>query len=184
MALPEPEGLTATQLRSHRLALRLLLPLTIALAIIVVPLYVLYDVAKVDGPSMLPTLADREYLLITRGWPQPHRGDVVVIHWTHEGVTEELVKRVIGLPGDTLSITGDYVLVNGADEAFQHRIIARALQPAFDVTVPAETVFVMGDNRTISYDGRFIGPLPIAAIHGRVVAVWAPIGHVRVVPSP
>jgi signal peptidase I len=184
MALPEPEDLTPRQLRSHRLAGRLLLPL-IALAIaIIVPLYLLYDVGQVSGPSMVPTLIDREYLLITRGWQHPQRGDIVVLHWTHDGVTEEIVKRVVGLPGDSVSVRGDFVTVNGKPESFDHKILAAARTPIEDLTVPADSVFAMGDNRPISLDSRFIGSLPLSAIHGRVVAVWAPVTRMRVVPSP
>jgi hypothetical protein len=71
MALPEPENLTPRQLLSHRIALRMLLPLLLLLVAIVVPLYVLYDFSQVSGDSMVPTLLNREYLLTTRGWPQP-----------------------------------------------------------------------------------------------------------------
>lgn len=184
MSLPEPEGLSRAQLRSHRLALRLLLPLLVVLAVIVTPLYILYDVAKVDGPSMLPTLSSGEYMLITRGWPSPHRGDIVVLHWDHDGTTEEIVKRVVGLAGDTVAVEGDHVTVNGAREEFPHALIAGAVRTRFSTTVPANTVFVCGDNRMVSLDSRFIGPLPVSGIHGRVVAVWAPVGRMRVVPSP
>ncbi len=185
MALPDPEGLTPVQLRSHRQALRLLLPLLAILLAIVVPLYVLYDVAKVDGPSMEPTLFSREYLLITRGRIAPKRGDIVVLTWTHDATSEEIVKRVVGLPGDIVSIDGDHALVNGAAEPFPHRILAAPeTGQHLSGRVPTGTVFVMGDNRSVSLDSRFIGPLPIAAIHGRVVAVWAPVTRMRVVPSP
>jgi signal peptidase I len=184
MSLPEPEGLTRAQLRSHRLALRLLIPLLLVLATIVTPLYVLYDVAKVDGTSMLPTLSSGEYMLITRGWKVPERGDVVVLKWSHDGITEEIVKRVIGLAGDTVAVEGDHFTVNGAQEAFPHEILAGPVRVRLTLVVPPNTVFVSGDNRAVSLDSRFIGPLPLSGIHGRVVAVWAPLDRMRVVPSP
>jgi len=184
MSLPDPEGLTPVQARSHRLALRLLIPLVVLLLVIVTPLYVLYDVEKVDGASMLPTLSNAEYLLITRGWPSPRRGDILAIEWKHDGITENIIKRVVGLPGDVVSVEGDVVRVNGAPEAFPHRILAGPGRVRLTTTVPAGSVFVCGDNRPISLDSRYIGPLPIAGIHGRVVAVWAPVNRMRVVPSP
>jgi len=184
VTLPVPDGLSPAQARSHRLALRLLIPLMIVLAVIVLPLYVLYDVAKVDGPSMLPTLSSGEYMLITRGWSSPRRGDIVVLNWQHDGITEEIVKRVVGLAGDTVAVDGDNVLVNGAKEAFPHQIIAGPVRVRFTTVVPANTVFVCGDNRAISLDSRFIGPLPLSGVHGRAVAVWAPVDRMRVVPSP
>jgi signal peptidase I len=184
MSLPEPEGLTRRQLRSHRIAVRLVIPLLVLLTVIVTPLYVLYDVGKVDGPSMLPTLSDAEYLLITRGWSSPRRGDVVVVRWTHDRATEELVKRVVGLAGDTIAVDGDTVTVNGATESFPHGVLTGPSRRAFTTTVPAGTVFLCGDNRIVSLDSRYIGPLPVSNIHGRVVAVWAPVDRMRVVPSP
>jgi signal peptidase I len=184
VSLPEPEGLTRRQLRSHRLAVRLLIPLLILLAAIVTPLYLLYDVGKVDGPSMQPTLENAEYLLITRGWSSPRRGDVVVVRWSHDGTTEELVKRIVALPGDTVAVEGDHVTVNGAKESFTHRIIVGPVRVRLTVVVPPDTVFVCGDNRANSLDSRFIGPLPLSGIHGRVVAVWAPVDRMRVIPSP
>jgi signal peptidase I len=178
--------LTAAQQRSHRLALRLLIPLMILLAVIVVPLYVLYDSARVSGPSMVPTLEDGEYLLITRGWSRPARGDVVVVTITDPGgTTEELVKRVVALPGDTVFVQGDTVQVNGAPEGFRHEtVVSAATDPAFTIIVPPGRVFAMGDNRPVSDDSRDLGPLAIADVHGAVVAVWWPITRVRPIAAP
>jgi signal peptidase I len=184
MALPEPEGLTPSQLRSHRLAVRLVVPLLVLLVAIVLPLYLLYDVSQVSGTSMVPTLQNGERLLITRGWSSPRRGDIVVLHWTHGGTTEEIVKRVIGLPGDAVRVRGDFALVNGKPEQFDHKILAVSEQISIDMTVPPGSFFFMGDNRPVSLDSRFIGVLPITAIHGRAVAVWSPVTRMRVVPSP
>ncbi len=185
MDMSVPEGLTPRQLRSHRIAGKLLLPLLALLVAVIVPLYALYDVGQVSGPSMNPTLVDREYLLITHGWPQPHRGDIVVLRWSHDGITEEIVKRVIGLPGDKVSVRGDFVTVNGKPESFQHEVLASPDRPiSGDLVVGKGLFFFMGDNRAVSLDSRFIGPLPLSTIHGRVVAVWAPVTRMRVVPSP
>jgi signal peptidase I len=180
----DPEGLTEAQLRSHRLSRRLVLPLFVLLLAIVLPLYVLYDVSQVSGESMVPTLRNTEYLLLTRGWPSPRRGDVIVVRIDTPPGPQEIVKRVVGLPGDTVSVRGDYVTVNGAPEQFEHAIIAAPENIVDDLTVPDGFVYVLGDNRPVSSDSRFLGPQPISAIHGRVVAVWWPITRMRVVPSP
>ncbi|MDO8915081.1 MAG: signal peptidase I, partial [Coriobacteriia bacterium] len=114
----------------------------------------------------------------------PSRGDVVTVRWTHDGVTEELIKRVVALAGDTIAVDGDIVMVNGAKESFPHGVLTGPSRRAFTMTVPKGTVFLCGDNRIVSLDSRYIGPLPVSNIHGRVVAVWAPIDRMRVVPSP
>jgi signal peptidase I len=179
--------LTERQARSHRLATKLLLPLIVLLASILLPLYVVFDTSKVDGPSMIPTLQDREYLLITRGWATPARGDVVVVTFRDpaDGTVGEIVKRVVALGGDKVSVRGDVAFVNGAKETFNHQVMeAQTRFPVFDSVVPSGTVFLMGDNRPISDDSRHLGPLPVADVHGKVVAVWGPIDRVRLIPSP
>ena len=178
--------LNEAQQRSHRLALRLILPLTILLAIIVVPLYLIYDVSKVEGHSMLPTLRNGDYLLITRGIDKPRRGDVLVIHVKNpDGSVSEIVKRAVGLAGDRGSVQGDYVTVNGRPEQFDHlAYFATSQWPTADVVIPPGYVYVLGDNRPVSSDSRFIGALSLGDIHGKVVAVWFPVGRMRLVPSP
>jgi signal peptidase I len=180
----ELEGLTEGQLRSHRISRFMLLPLLALLATIVLPLYVLYDTSQVSGDSMVPTLGNTEYLLLTRGWPKPRRGDVIVLTIDLGHGPENIIKRIVALPGDTVSVRGDYVTVNGAPEEFQHPILAAREDIVRDLIVPAGFIYVLGDNRPISADSRFIGPQPISAIHGRVVAVWWPVTRMRVVPSP
>jgi signal peptidase I len=185
MPLLDPQELSPNQMKSHRTAVRLVIPLLVLLAAIVIPLYVLYDVSQVSGPSMEPTLLNKDYLLITRGWAHPRRGDVVVLTWVHGGTSEEILKRVVALGGDSISVSGDFVKVNGSPESFPHQVITGTeSKPAFSAVVPTGTVFVLGDNRPISLDSRFIGPFPLSAIHGRVVAIWAPITRMRVIPSP
>lgn len=178
--------LTEAQARSHRLALRLLLPLLVLLLVIVVPLYAVYDVSKVDGHSMMPTLRSGDYLLITRGLETPMRGQVVVLHVTNpDGSISEIVKRVVALAGDQVSIRGDFVSVNGKPEQFNHLSLFRGADfPTGELVVPTDTVYALGDNRPVSSDSRFIGPLPAEAIHGRVVAVWFPVTRMRLIPSP
>jgi signal peptidase I len=184
MRLRRTDELTPRQMRSHRLAVGLVVPLLVALVVVVAPLYLIYDVGKVSGPSMIPTLRDGEYMLITRGLASPVRGDIVILQWTHGSTTEELVKRIVALPGDVVDVEGDQVLVNGKAEAFPHEIVAGPVRVRFTMTVPPGTVFVCGDNRAVSLDSRFIGPQPIAGIHGRAVAVWWPVTRMRVIPSP
>lgn len=184
MSLPAPVGLTPAQARSHVLASGLLLPLVVVLAVIVTPFYLLYDTSKVSGTSMLPTLRSGEYLLITRGWSHPVAGDLVVLMWTHGRTTEEIVKRVVAVGGDRVRVRGDVAQVDGAPERFPHQMIVGTESIDRDLTVPAGSVYVLGDNRPVSLDSRFFGPLPVSAIHGRVVAVWAPVTSARVVPSP
>jgi len=161
-----------------------LTPSQTGIRIVFAVFYVFFDVSQVSGPSMVPTLLDGDRLLLTKGYTSPRHGDIVVFIIDEQGTPTEIVKRVVGLPGDTIEVLGDNVLVNGKPEATPHPVVIRFESPRIaPQVIPAGTVFVMGDNRPVSLDSRYIGPLPLSTAHGRVAAIWAPIGRMRVVPS-
>jgi signal peptidase I len=179
------DGLTPRQRRSARLALALVAPLTAILLVLILVFFVFFDTTTIDGPSMYPTLFDRDYALITKGLAVPQRGDVIVLHVLYKGKQEEWVKRIVGLPGDRIDVAGDMITVNGAGEQFPHMIIdGGATQPVEQIILPKGQIFVAGDNRAVSLDSRFVGTFPVTSIHGRVVAVYAPLSRMRLVPEP
>lgn len=165
---------------AHHLARLIFLPLLFSLIVIVLVFYVFFSSATVRGPSMMPTLLNGDYLLITHGDSSPHRGDIVVTQVDEGGVATELVKRVIALPGDTVEIRNDVAYVNGSPEPQR----GQAIDPAFAVSrlpikIQAGSAYVMGDNRPNSEDSRYIGPVPISGIKGRAVFIFAPLNRVR-----
>ncbi len=170
--------------RGDRLARNVILPLVIVLLTVFAVFYVFFDVSQVSGPSMEPTLLDGDRLLLTKGYGSPRHGDIVVFAIDEQGTPNEIVKRVVGLPGDTIEVFGDTVLINGKPERTPHPVVIHADTPAIAAqVVPAGTVFVMGDDRPVSLDSRYIGPLPLTTAQGRVAAIFAPVGRMRVVPS-
>ena len=179
------DGLTPTQRRSARIALALIGPLTALLLALVLVFFVFFDTTTIDGASMYPTLFNNDYVLITKGLARLQRGDVVVLHVLYQGRKEEWVKRIVAFGGDRVNVSGNMITVNGAGEQFPHMIInGGATQPVEQVTVPAGQIFVAGDNRDVSLDSRFVGTFPVTSIHGRVVAIYAPIERIRLVPEP
>jgi signal peptidase I len=179
------DGLTDRQRRSARLAMALVAPLTALLLVLVLVFFVFFDTTTVDGPSMYPTLWDHDYTLITKGLATPQRGDVVVLHVLYKGRNEEWVKRIVGMSGDRVDVAGDLMTVNGSGERFPHMIInGGSTQPVEQIVVPDGQIFVAGDNRPVSLDSRFVGTFPVTSIHGRVVAIYAPITRLRLVPEP
>lgn len=170
--------------RGDRIARNLLVPLLIVLVAIVAVFYVFFDVARVDGDSMVPTLRNGDRLLLTKGYSNPRRGDIVVLLALDTVPPEEIVKRIVALPGDTVEVFGDVVMVNNRTEAPVHTGVIQNETPHIPAfTLPAGSIFVMGDNRPGSLDSRMTGPMTLSSVHGRVAGIFAPIGRLRVVPS-
>ncbi len=143
----------------------------------------------VNGESMDPTLATGDYLLIdevTYKLREPERGDVVVFRAPPEP-TKFFIKRIIGLPGDTVSIGGSVITITNVehpkgftlDEPFiTHSAINQLVKK-----VPEGEYFVMGDNRTGSFDSRSWGTLPKSEIRGRALLRLLPIKEIDYLPG-
>ena len=135
---------------------------------------------RIDGNSMNPTLLNGEYLLISNFAYQlddPQRGDIIVFR--HPQSEMNLIKRVIGLPGDTVAIQNGIVSVNGVviDEPY----IQAAPTYSSSWVVPDGQYFVLGDNRNNSSDSHAWGFLPIDHILGKALVVyWPPSDWSRV----
>jgi signal peptidase I len=132
---------------------------------------------QVSGFSMAPHISSGEYVLINTlayRFGIPMRGDIVAFH--HDGVTHEIyIKRVIGIPGDRIRITGGAVYRNGIrlDEPYVRYPDTRSFP---DMVVPPGDVYVLGDNRANSEDSRIFGPVPEGELLGKAVAGIWPIG--------
>lgn len=122
----------------------------------------------VDGHSMDNTLFDGEQLLLNPS-AEIRSGDIVVFEY---GQTY-LIKRVVGLPGDTVAVVKGVLYVNNIkyDESYlSEECITRFMDSSFMVTVGEDEYFVMGDNRDNSRDSRSFGCVPRDTITG--VAIW------------
>lgn len=142
-------------------------------ALLVVSLIFLFfmRVAGVDGASMNDTLANGDRLLMTNFLYEPERGDIVIINRFHKGdeeVEEPLIKRVIGVAGDTIRVEPTAVYLNDEklDEPYVHYL---NLPYGVEVTVPTGCVFAMGDHRNDSRDSREYGCFPVEEIIGKAV---------------
>ena len=107
------------------------------------------------------------------------RGQVVVFHEDAERQSDALIKRVIGLPGDAVSIRDGAVFVNGQplDEPYVQGAFTDC-QSYCELTLGAGEYFFMGDNRTVSRDSRSFGPIPADRIIGRVIVRFWPLDQV------
>lgn len=120
--------------------------------------------------SMHPTLSERQFFLVNRWiyrFSKPHRGDVVVLS-TDRQANEEYVKRIIGLAGELLSIRNGSVYIDGRQ--LQEPYAVGDTYPNFGPwLIPKGYYFVMGDNRTESWDSRAFGPIAHRHIRGRII---------------
>jgi signal peptidase I len=130
----------------------------------------------VDGTSMLPGLKNNQYVLVNKLaylFHVPERGDVIVFHWPVD-TNKDLIKRVIGVPGDVIVIDNKTVRVNGV--LLNEPYISAPANPAGNTwVVPPNDYFVMGDNRQVSDDSRDWGFVPKSYIIGKAVFVYWPL---------
>jgi len=181
---PSSQDATSSQASTHHLLRNeirvwtrdLLIAIGLALVIIVF----LYQPVKVEGTSMAPLLSDQERIFINKfvyRFEDIHRGDVVVF-WYPLDRSKSFIKRVIGLPGETVDIRHGLLYVNG-------QVIPEPYVPPqyTDVTdfgpvkVPKDSYFVMGDHRISSNDSRVFGPVASQFIYGRAVFAYWPVDH-------
>lgn len=138
---------------------------------------------RVDGDSMIPTLVHNEDMFVEKmsyWFSDPLRGDIIICFYP--GYTESCVKRVIGLPGDTVEVKEGKIFINGTaldESSYWKDEIIGEMDP---VLVPARNVFVIGDNRNGSKDSRnpSVGSIPYSKVVGRVVAVVYPFDELEV----
>lgn len=153
----------------------------ISLAIILPIRYFLVQPFYVKGASMEPTFVDHEYLLIDEisyRFNSPKRGDVVVFRYPKDP-RQFFIKRVIGLPGETVTVSkGKITIVNAEHpEGF---VLEEAYLDGSHITngdetttVPADNFFVLGDNRAASLDSRAFGTVSSGYLIGRVwIRAW------------
>mgnify|MGYP006274862553 CR=1 FL=1 len=144
----------------------------------------------IPSTSMLPTLQIDDRLLIEKigyRFTAPERGDIVVFSPTEtlksQGYDDAFIKRVIGLPGETVQVSGGVVTVNG--EPLSENYLAD--EPDYDfgpVTVPVGNYLVLGDNRNHSYDSHHWGFVPRENIIGRAAVRFWPLGRMKLIDDP
>jgi signal peptidase I len=154
--------------------------LLIAIGLALVIIVFLYQPVKVEGTSMAPLLSDQERIFINKfvyRFEPIQRGDVVVF-WYPLDHSKSFIKRVVGLPGETVQIRQGAVYVDG-------KIVPEPYVPPQyeDVSdfgpklVPLDSYFVMGDHRISSNDSRVFGAVASRYIYGRAVFAYWPVDH-------
>jgi signal peptidase I len=159
--------------------------LIVSLAISAFIIVFLYQPVKVEGVSMMPSLADQERIFVNKfvyRLEPIERGDIVVFRYPRDP-SKSYIKRVIGTAGDRVRIDGGQVYVN--DEALDEDYVPPAYtdsRPMKELIVPPHSYFVLGDHRSMSQDSREFGPVDQNYIYGKAVFGYWPmdkLGRVR-----
>jgi signal peptidase I len=154
--------------------------LAVALGLALVIIIFLYQPVKVEGTSMAPLLSDQERIFINKfvyRFEPIERGDVVVF-WYPLDRSKSFIKRVVGLPGETVELRAGRLYIDGK-ESKEPYVPAGFLDGSSygPVLVPQESYFVMGDHRDSSNDSRVFGPVPGRSIYGKAVFAYWPVDH-------
>jgi len=178
---PEIEPVEPARKRSAWLGFTWEILQTLIMAII---LYFLIDTVvgrvRVENISMQPTLHEGEFVLVNKlayRLGDYQRGDIVVFHYPRNP-EEDYIKRIIGLPGDTVSVGNGQVSVNG--QVLDEPYIAAPPEYTSSWTVPVGQLFVLGDNRNQSSDSHSWGFVPDANVVGRALIIYWPLEELRI----
>ena len=125
---------------------------------------------KVQGSAMEPELKDGDRIIIDRSVDSLKRGDIIVFYYPADP-TKSYIKRIVGLPGESVEIRDGKILVNGSalDDPYVNPMNNRVMSARTEVRVPGNSYYVIGDNRDNSNDSRMWGPLDRKFIYGRFV---------------
>jgi len=130
---------------------------------------------RIESVSMQPTLYEGYFVIVNKlayTLGDFSRGDVIVFHYPPDPAREPYIKRVIGLPGDQVSVQDGKVLVNG--EPLREPYISAPPLYAGNWTVPEGSLFVLGDNRNSSSDSHSWGMVPLENVIGKAELVYWP----------
>src|SRR3989338_4437361 len=165
--------------------------IVLAVSIFMVSYLFLVQPHQVKGPSMLPNFNDGEYLLtekVSYRLGEPKRGDVIIFE-APQNKRDDYIKRIIGLPGETVSVSSGKVYVNGKLLQESYLPADFKTQPGAFLTenlqykIPYGQYFVLWDNRSHSLDSRALGPIKKKTIVGRAWLVYWPMNLTGFVPK-
>ena len=159
---------------------------------------------EVDGPSMESTLQNHDRLIvlklprtlarITHHAYQPNRGDVIIFNEpdstdpsSASNTNKQLIKRVIGLPGDHIIVKDGVLTVYNSshpkgytpDTSLPYGKVISSTPGDIDLTVPAGQIFVCGDNRSNSFDSRYFGTVPLKNVIGKLLMRIYPVSTIK-----
>jgi signal peptidase I len=182
----DPQPNDSGQRAASTVTISWLRDLFVSVLIAVVVILFLYQPVKVEGTSMMPSLVDQERIFINKfvyrfGISEVGRGDMVVFLFPGDP-TKSYIKRVIGVPGDTIEVRDGTVFVNSQPLAESY--VPQEYRDHISMprrVVPTDQYFVLGDHRSSSNDSRTWGMVPRHFIYGRAVFVYWPLDRMGLI---
>ncbi|MDL1922634.1 signal peptidase I [Chloroflexi bacterium CFX3] len=174
-------------LRGKRSLLRDVLEIALLVLITFTPINLMTARAIVDGPSMQPTFHTGNLVIVNRlayFFSPPQRGDVIVLHNPRYEGGDDLIKRVIGLPNETIELKDGRVYVNGVrlEEPYVRDFCGLGCNGTWRLS--ATQYFVLGDNRPQSYDSHNFGPIERHLIVGQAWVKYWPLSEFSIIEHP
>jgi len=161
---------------------------TLQTVILAVVLYFIIDSVvarvRVENISMEPTLQPGEFVLVNKivyRFGEVRHGDIIVFHFP-QNPAEDYIKRIIGVPGDKVSIKNQQVFIN--EQAIEENYTAAPPDYNGQWVVPADSLFVLGDNRNQSSDSHSWGFVPMKLVVGKAEVIYWPFNEVKSLNQP
>lgn len=176
---PEKTNPEIKKKRKRKSFLREIIELLIIIVIMFLVFRFVLMSVKVNGTSMLPNYYDGERGIMLRTTPlnQPNYNSIVVINYLDKNtnVQELIVKRVFAMPGDTFEIKNNEIYVNGTKVDDSHRAKDTQMQDYPLIQLDNDEIFVLGDNRQVSLDSRYIGPIHLKDVKAANGIIFWPL---------
>jgi signal peptidase I len=180
-----PTEAPATSGLQHPNMLRDLIETMVLVAIAFLVVNALIGRFRIEQVSMQPNLHEGEYVIVDKvsyAFRQPERGEIIVLK-NPAPSDPDLIKRVIGLPGETIEVRGGQVYINS--QPLMEPYIRQPMgQEQTSLTLQADQYFVMGDNRSNSEDSRRFGSRPLSDIVGRAWIIYWPPADWQILSRP
>ncbi|MBE2196170.1 MAG: signal peptidase I [Anaerolinea sp.] len=187
---PEPEEHTfrpseRPRLRAHRRLVRDVIEIVLLIVITYTPINLMTARAVVEGPSMKPNFETGDLVIVNRSayfFGAPQRGDVVVLHNPRNSTSDDLIKRIIGLPSETIEIREGRVYANGT--LLEEPYVNNFCTCSGMWILKDDEYFILGDNRSNSFDSHNFGPINKNLIVGQAWIRYYPLSKFTIIAHP
>ena len=177
------------EVKSNKFTQRDLITLVLLVVFVVLPIrFFIAQPFIVSGQSMDPTFADGQYLIVDQlsyNFNSPARGDIVIFRFSGD-TSKFFIKRVVGLPGETVRINGNKISIQKPGEEYtelKEPYITEIFNANDEWKIANDEIFVMGDNRNNSLDSRYFGPIKISSVMGRAYLRLFPLTEINYLPG-